>query len=186
MDPTDRLTTLAEIEASVWQELRRATVDRHHEWRTPVLATVDDGLPDARTVVLREADAEGRTVEVYTDARARKLAQLIAQPQATLVCWSKRLGWQLRLRVQVTPHTEGMAVTSRWARVKLSPSAGDYLSAQAPGAPLQDRGSLPPAGDRAHFAVLEAQVLAIDWLELHRAGHRRARFDADGARWLQP
>jgi hypothetical protein len=34
--------------------------------------------------------------------------------------------------------------------------------------------------------VLFARVDSLDWLELHRDGHRRARFDADGARWLQP
>jgi len=34
--------------------------------------------------------------------------------------------------------------------------------------------------------VPTAQVLAIDWLELHAQGHRRAVFDESGARWVQP
>jgi hypothetical protein len=33
---------------------------------------------------------------------------------------------------------------------------------------------------------LLAQVQSTDWLELHRDGHRRARFDDTGARWLMP
>ena len=33
-------------------------------------------------------------------------------------------------------------------------------------------------GERAHFALVEAAVEAIDWLELHAQGHRRAAFDA--------
>ena len=41
-------------------------------------------------------------------------------------------------------------------------------------------------GERAHFALIEATVDSIDWLELHAQGHRRAAFDAAGARWLQP
>ena len=46
----------------------------------------------------------------------------------------------------------------------------------------------PAAGTlkREYFAVVSAQVLSIDWLELHREGHRRAVFDAQGARWVQP
>ena len=51
-------STAADIRHRIWTELQRATVDRHHEWRTPVLATSGlDGLPQARTVVLRAADA---------------------------------------------------------------------------------------------------------------------------------
>ena len=29
-----------DIRQQIWKELGRASVDRHHEWRTPVLATV--------------------------------------------------------------------------------------------------------------------------------------------------
>jgi hypothetical protein len=29
-------------------------------------------------------------------------------------------------------------------------------------------------------------VAAVDWLELHADGHRRAAFDDQGARWLVP
>jgi len=37
-----------------------------------------------------------------------------------------------------------------------------------------------------HFALLSAQVLEMDWLELSRNGHRRANLRADGWRWLAP
>jgi hypothetical protein len=66
----------------------------------------------------------------------------------------------------------------------LSPAATDYLSPLPPGTPV-DRVT-PDRASRSHFAVLVAAVESIDWLELHADGHRRARFDASGARWLQP
>ena len=183
-----RLQTLAEIESAIWRSLGRATVDKHHDWRTPVLATVDaQGQADARTVVLREVQADARTVVIYTDARAAKVAQLQAQAACTLVMWSAALGWQLRLRTQVTVHTDGLAVTSRWATLRSTAAAHDYLSPLAPGMPLTaDPPAADPAAARGHFAVLVAQVLVVDWLELHRDGHRRARFAADGAQWLVP
>jgi pyridoxamine 5'-phosphate oxidase len=191
-DSPDRLATLAEIEAACWRELARAAQDRHHEWRTPVLATADGDVPDARTVVLREVQTEPRTLVVYSDSRAAKRQQLKAQPQAVLVFWSKRLSWQLRLRVQIDVHTDGLAATSRWATLRASPAARDYLAPLAPGAVLPENVDLNPPADgtaaehREHFAVLLARVQAMDWLELHRQGHRRAAFDAQGARWLVP
>ena len=185
----ERLKTLPEIEAALWQELLHATRDRHHEWRTLVLATAaldaqGAAGADARTVVLREVDADARQLRVYTDARARKVAQVAAHPAATLLMWSKRLGWQLRCRATCTVDDEGLAVSSRWASIKLSPAAQDYLSPLAPGSALDAQ--TPAVAQRECFAVLTAQVTRIDWLELHRAGHRRAVFGDGVARWVQP
>jgi pyridoxamine 5'-phosphate oxidase len=185
---TTRLASLPEIEAAVWRELRRVPSDKQHPWRTPVLATTDGEIGDARTVVVREVSADEKLFNIYTDQRANKVAQLKAHPVGTLVMWSPVLGWQLRCRVNLTLETEGLAVSSRWARIKLSPAAHDYLSPLAPGSSLpdepvpggQDRGALP------YFAVMEARVLSIDWLELHADGHRRALFSGEEARWLQP
>jgi len=189
-----RLASLAEIETALWQELARATQDRHHAWRLAVLATVDGDGADGRTVVLREADAEARVLRFFSDARSPKLAQATAHPQATLVVGSPGLSWQLRLRVLLEMETEGLAVASRGARLRQSTAAQDYLSPVAPGMPLGVAEALggPPApqaaAQRGHFALLTAAVLSIDWLELNTngKGHRRALFDAAGGRWIAP
>jgi pyridoxamine 5'-phosphate oxidase len=184
-----RLSTLPEIEAAVWHELSRASTDKHHPWRTPVLATTDGSLADARTVVMREVSVDEQRLVVYTDQRSAKVAQLERHPVGTLVMWSPALGWQLRCRVRLTLEPSGLAVSSRWARIKLSPAAQDYLSPLAPGSALSEAPPVPTGHDRgalAFFAVMEAQVLSIDWLELHADGHRRALFDGRQTRWLQP
>lgn len=192
MNTAQRLDSLAAVQTALWQELARAAHDKHHEWRTPVLATVDGEAADARTVVLREVDTGASTLTIFSDARAAKLAQLQAHPLGTLVMWSRRLSWQLRLRVQLSAQTEGLAVASRWVSLKLSPAAQDYLSPLPPGQALaapdveMPPATAAPAAERGHFALLQARVLSADWLELHRAGHRRARFDEAGARWLVP
>lgn len=187
-----RLASLPEIETAIWRELAQCARDRQHPWRTLVLATTDGEVGDARTVILRETVADEKRLVLYTDQRSGKVAQLAAHPVGTLVMWSPQLGWQLRCRVKVSLETAGLAVASRWATVQLSPAAQDYLSAQAPGSDLsapvtplplttgQGQGALPS------FAVMEAQVLSIDWLELHADGHRRAIFGAEAPRWLQP
>ncbi len=176
---------LAALRVALWDELQRAARDKGHSWRTPVLATRDGDEADARTVVLREVDAERRQLVVYTDARSPKVAQLQAFPLATLVAWCPSLGWQLRLKVRSSLDTDGLALSSRWARLKLSPAAQDYLSPLPPGSPV-DVSPVPARDTRGHFALIRAEVDAIDWLGLRPAGHRRAVFDAAGARWVTP
>jgi hypothetical protein len=180
----ERLDSLGAIEAAVWRELAAAPRDLQHPWRTQVLATTDGQLADARTVVLRDSDSTLRRLTFFTDARAAKVTQLEAQPIGTMVAWSPALGWQLRLRVQLETKRDGLAVSSHWARLKLSPAAHDYLSALPPGSVLDN--ALGARGERAHFALIVASVMSVDWVELHAEGHRRARFAGGQATWLQP
>ena len=182
-----RLATLPEIQAEVWQQLERAAKDRQHAWRTVVLATVDGEAADARTVILREVEVHQKQLVIFSDDRAGKVSQMLSHPRGTMVMWSAQLGWQLRCRVQLSLEMTGLAATSRWAGIKLTPAAQDYLARVAPGTPLDDAdGHAPPPLEREYFAVINAEVRAIDWLELHRDGHRRAVFDEQGARWVQP
>jgi len=182
-----RLATLDEIEAEVWQQLGRAARDKSHPWRTSVLATVKGEMADARLVVLREVDARQKQLLFYTDERAGKVAQLLNHPLGTMVMWSAAMGWQLRCRVRLAIEMSGLAASSRWARIKLSPAAQDYLSPLPPGTPLADP-AVPMHGTvaRDYFAVIDASIESIDWLELHADGHRRAVFDREGSRWVQP
>jgi len=180
-----RIDSLALLDTQVWQELQRAAAQPGHEWRTMVLATVEERNAEARCVVLREADEAARELVFYTDARSAKARQMRDNPRGTLLCWSQSLGWQLRLRVDLEIRTSGLKVSSRWARLKLTPAAQDYLSPLPPGSKLA-AGREPERASRSHFAMVTARVRSTDWLELHADGHRRAHFDASGATWLQP
>jgi hypothetical protein len=185
MSGPPRLDSLPAIERACWQGLAAAVQDAGHPWRTMTLATVAGDRADARTIVLRDVDDARRGVVFYTDARSAKVAQIGAVPHGVLVGWWPERGWQLRLRVAMQVHTDGLDVSSRWARVQLSPSSGaDYLSTLPPGTPV-DRFE-PERASRAHFAIVVATVDQIDWLELHPDGHRRARIDGERSTWLTP
>jgi pyridoxamine 5'-phosphate oxidase len=116
MDP--RLDSLPAIEDALWQALQRAVHDKTHPWRTPVLATTDGEIGDARTVVLREAERGSATLRLYSDARSAKAAQIAAHPHGTLVMWSPVLGWQLRMRALLSVSTEGLDGLSVGARTR--------------------------------------------------------------------
>ena len=181
----DTPPTLAALQAACWQQLERACRERGHGWRLLALATRAGDAADARMVVLRDVAPQARELLFYTDSRSPKVAQAQAQPLGTLLAWCPMLGWQLRLAVRLEVHTDGLEVSSRWARLKLQPAAQDYMSSRPPGSPLAGK-TEPPRATREHFAVVTAKVLAMDWLALQTDGHRRARFDERGARWLQP
>jgi pyridoxine/pyridoxamine 5'-phosphate oxidase len=182
------IQTTQEIRQRIWMELARATQDRHHEWRTPVLATVgSDGTPNARTVVLRHADANLASLHIYTDSRSPKVTELANQPNAILVFWSKRLNWQLRMRVGMSMQTAGAQIDALWNRLSQSAAAGDYLSASAPGDTLQAEQAIPSDSTHTHhLAILTARVQEMDWLELSRSGHRRALIGTNTWKWLAP
>ena len=65
-----------------------------------ILATADaDGTPDARTVLLKGADARG--FSFYTDYRSAKARELDANPRAALVFWWAELERQVRVAGRV-------------------------------------------------------------------------------------
>ena len=186
MPDAERIDHLPSLEAAIWRELHAAYLHKGHPWRIAVLATADGMSADARSVVLRHVDAGTHELVFYTDARSPKVRQFEHQPEGMMVLWSQPLGWQLRLRVHLNVATSGLEVSSRWARLKMTPGAQDYLSPLPPGSALETHTPAPERSTREHFAVVTARVIAVDWLELHAEGHRRAAFDAQGARWLVP
>lgn len=177
-----------DIRHQIWKELGRACQDRHHAWRTPVLATVgSDGVANARSVVLRQADAAQQMLRAFTDRRSPKVGELANNPSAVFVFWSARLSWQLRVRVTLSVQTAGPEVDGLWQRIAQSSSAGDYLAPATPGTPRQnDQDNSATTSLSHHFALLSARVSEIDWLELGRRGHRRARLRGDTWQWLTP
>ena len=180
-----RLESLPLIHEACWQELARLPHNRLHAWRVMALATLADDAADLRSVVIREVNPEERTLLFFTDARSPKVSQIERQPAGSMLAWCNRLGWQLRLRVVLEVQTSGLSVSSRWARLKMTPAAHDYLSPLKPGTPIEHH--RPERGTRDHFAVVQARVQTIDWLELHAEGHRRAIFDASGqGQWVVP
>lgn len=185
----ERFESPLEIRNQIWKELGRATQDRHHAWRTPVLTNVSsDGDVNARTVVLRRVDGKLNQFQIYTDSRSSKVVELTAKPNALFVFWSSRLSWQLRVRTVISLMTAGDQVEQLWQQVKRTGSASDYLSRSAPGSPISSEAQTSLCGthESANFSVLNAHVLEMDWLELARSGHRRARVTQDHWQWLVP
>lgn len=159
--------------------LTRAAHDRNAgALRWPVLASVSaEGGADARMLVLRAFDRAGRVLELHTDRRALKVAQLSAAPSCTLVFFDARTSVQLRVTGEASIHTADAHATAAFERAP-SRSLDDYRGAP-PGAALDRE---PEADDdvRRNFAAIRIRIVAADWLKLSRDGHTRWQVDFTG------
>ena len=175
MTDTDSLLAIV---TEVWATLGRAAVDKQSPLRWFTLATVSpDGQPEARTVVLRGVDRSLRRLTLYTDRRAAKVLALTANPTASCHFFDARRMLQYRLVGKAEILTEGPRWDEHFHR--LPPTATeDYAALLAPGSVGVSKRDTALAAD--YFTVVDVTVDSLDWLNLSRDGHLRARFDWQG------
>ena len=184
-----------EILAAAWALLSHGATDSNDPLHWPVMATMGAIGPDARTVVLRAVHPADRGIDVYSDRRSGKLAELQRDPRTCMVFHHPQRRVQLRVWGPMRVLTQGDQVDQAWNA--LSPSSRAlYRQVVHPGYPIarpQDAEvlSVPEAG-REQFAVLRLSVHALDCLHLHDGHQRRCRFDwpenqdTPMTRWLAP
>lgn len=136
----------ADVQFRRWFD--EAVAARVPEPNAMTLATASaDGMPDARIVLLKGADARG--LSFYTDYRSAKGAELDANPRATLVFWWAPLERQVRVsgRVERVPREESAAYFATRPR---GSRLGAWTSRQS--SVLPDRATL-----EARLAEVEAR-----------------------------
>jgi len=203
-NPTDRdnsRRSLANLEYDSWHQLMLAPEQESDGFKTMTVATNTDTGADARTVVLRQVDEIRRYIWFHTDARAGKVMQLEAFPNATLLFWDEKRQVQLRLTAETRLHIDDYVADEQWKNLWVG-GRKTYLSERAPGSEQADPypGFPPHLGEslptkdeteagRKNFAVIECRVLSMEYLHLERGGQTRARFQYEPERkitWLAP
>lgn len=178
---------LPQLHAHLWARLTQGAHNRHAQTRHPTLATVSEsGMPQARTVVLREADQQAATLAIYTDIHSEKINALRANPVAALHVWDAEDKLQLRIEANVTILT-GEEVSEQWQRLPEHARTA-YSSVPAPGELIADSLAYTKTPDENAFAVLWLEIQTIEVLHLGQH-HRRAMFsraDDWAGQWLVP
>jgi pyridoxamine 5'-phosphate oxidase len=166
-----------------WRPLLRGA--RERDGRSPAsrwlqLATVaPDGTPRVRTLVFR-GWAGPRTLDLLSDGRSAKAAELELQPAVEL-CWLlPRARAQFRLRGRLEPPPQAQLERQRHWQA-LTPGGRALWGWPPPGAPLAAEDSFPqelpaesPQPD--HFLLLRIALEQVELLELTAHPHRRRRW----------
>ena len=172
---------LADALDSAWRLLGRGAADRRSPLHTPVVASICDGAPDARVMVLRAADRASASLRFHTDARSPKCTALDGRPVAVLG-YHPGEAVQLRLTGRARVLRDGAEVDRIWIAVDAVRAAllsgrsapGTPLAAPASGLPAwvearkPEEAELVPA--RANFALVMVEIDASTGCIWRRAG----------------
>ncbi|TDL91125.1 pyridoxamine 5'-phosphate oxidase family protein [Meridianimarinicoccus aquatilis] len=181
-------TDLETLRTRVWETISDGVHNRHSAARVAALATAgQNGGAEARMVVLRGADQTSGKIYVHTDTLSAKVAELRADPRATVLIWDPAAQFQIRLKVEVGIDT-GSCVERDWDRIP-GQARRVYGNAPEPGWGLECPEALTVTPDQSRFAVMTCTLREIDALHLGHEVHHRAAFRRrDGWRgeWIAP
>lgn len=189
------------ILVSIWNSLEEGAKKRNHRFHTGVIATIHEGEPEARTVVLRKAIPQQRVLIFHTDKRSKKSEAISANPKISWLFYDTNERVQLRLAAVARLHQESEFADEQWKNTQLM-SRRCYLSLP-PSTVITEphSGLLEPFIDRTptleeseagreNFMMVETKIYRIDWLWLNATGHRRAKFEWNGdelsSSWIVP
>ena len=162
---------------AVWECLADGVASADAPARFLGLASVDGaGGAALRTVRLRHANRAAAQLTVYTDSASAKVAELRANPLASLCVWDAPRNFQIRLRVKTTIST-GADVAHLWPEMTADAQRA-YGGTPAPGTPIKDPRDHARTPRPERLAVLTFDILEVDTVSLDEPVHRRILFKA--------
>ena len=100
-----------------WGLIIRGTVDKKSPALHPTFGTVGlKGMPELRTVVLRQANQIAATLEVHTDLKSKKVEELRLSPKVGLHIWFPKNKLQVRIKA-ISEIKIGNEVKEKWEKV---------------------------------------------------------------------
>ena len=191
---------LSSLEKDCWQRLITGAQKSRHPFHTPSVASFTKEGISLRTVVLRKAIIESRELRFHTDIRSPKWEEFSLNPTTSALFYDANERIQLRIKGQAVLHVDNEITEKAWEKTTLS-SRRCYLTEFSPSSLTdQPTSGLAEALEQENFSMEESEsgyqnfgivsikVQSIDWLWLNHAGHRRAYFDYEAAKfqWMIP
>jgi len=180
--------TLEDILKDTWHRLINGANSAKHAFHCPSIATINNGFPEIRTIVLRKAIPEENTLIFHTDYRSPKIEQIKINNAISWLFYDAKSRIQLRIKTRATIEHNNEISFKRWNDSRLE-SRKCYMVQPASSSPVETpTDGLPGNFDHENlsdediaqgyknFAVIKCGVTEIDWLFLNHDGHRRAKF----------
>ena len=110
----DEFNDLTVMHDYAWTLILRGTVDHKSPARHPTFGTIGlQGMPELRTVVLRQADQKSASLEVHTDLKSAKVKELKSNPNVGIHIWFPKLKLQIRIKA-ISEIETGETVKEKW------------------------------------------------------------------------
>ncbi len=197
---TEAVVELDELWQQAWESLRQGKTQSRSPFHQGVLATQTKSGPEARYVVLRQADQSNAYVSFHTDVRSPKVQQLKDMPRVSWCFYGE--GQQLRLQGNARFYHGDTLSREGWEQASIM-SQRAYLATHAPGSVLSaptfesavTLGSVAMSAEENamslnNFMLVQIQLTSLEVLVLKSSGHLRALFtfsnNAWQGQWLAP
>lgn len=175
--------------AELWRLLAEGVAHGRSGFHNVTVATLSDGIPRLRTVVLRAADGGAGVLRFHCDRRSDKATELAMNPACALAAYDAETKIQIRIEGLATLHTDDAVAEAAWAASRPM-SRVCYAAEPAPGTVLP-RGDAYTLADestaatigRPAFCVVQVAARRLDFLYLDRRGHRRAAWHRGEGGW---
>lgn len=178
--------------AELWRHLGAGVRDRHSAFHIWALGTVDpNGRPQVRSVVLRDADRVAGTLRFHCDRRSEKASEIAATGVAALHAFDPDAKIQIRVEGRAALHTDDWIAESAWGGARAM-SRVCYGITPDPGTVMRKGGDFTwpdpeeaIVAGRSNFAAVILTAERLEFLYLHRNGHRRALWLRSEAGWVE-
>jgi pyridoxine/pyridoxamine 5'-phosphate oxidase len=172
---------IEEVFKSVQNELINGTSKKGHPFRYFTLATIENNIPQQRTVVLRKVNPELELL-FYTDRRSNKIQHLLANSNVSALFYHPKKLLQLKMEGTAEIIDDVKIIKSLWNGIPLK-SRKDYTTQDAPGSPLKNPDEIDYLTEENHFCIVRIIPKKIEYLRLKRPNHIRAVFKKESTNW---
>jgi len=191
-----------EIYKKIESLMSESLKDSSHPYRTFSLASIDEKMPNLRTVVLRDFSLEKNYFDCHSDLRSPKIKQLEKNKEFSALFYSYEEKIQLRFKGAVEIFYKNSTTKQRWDNITPSSkrcymgpySPSDILEEYHPNIPdnvqFQDPTDQDSISGYNNFVIIRCHFYEIDFLKLKYSGHQRCKFTFDkeniNVSWVAP
>tara|TARA_B100000674_G_scaffold133607_1_gene103234 strand:- start:1959 stop:2588 length:630 start_codon:yes stop_codon:yes gene_type:complete len=202
-DKPDFYNDLDKIIDAVWDLLLIGKNKSKSEFHQGYISTYSNNYPSIRTVVLRHVNKSKNTISFHTDIRSKKIEELKDNGKISMLFYDHGKKIQLKISGNAIINNNNEQSRQAWDQSR-SFSKKCYIVEKPPGT-KSDNAVSGYADEHEHelpsndilekgfnnFTLVDIHIASIEWLYLHRDGHRRAFFTFDSntlinKTWLTP
>ena len=179
------------IYEEIWDYLDVAVKDRKSGFHTFSLATISNGYPDNRTVVLRGCCKKTMKLSFHTNNFSNKIIDISAEHNVSALFYDKEKKIQIRIAGIANINNDNSYCKEKWENMS-NQSKECYFQNINPGKTVGNPDQIKTEKRNEmskSFSIIDIKVIKIDWLLLSASGHTRVKFTKENnfnGEWIAP